>query len=95
MGYKKTGMPNGRPPSPHKRIAKAVADKNIEELLWAYIDLHSHELRKGDSTTFSANHLVSFVGELIKYAEKLGDDKPEGLTEIETFFKNNKKKKAV
>ncbi len=94
MGYKNTGMPNGRPPSPHKRIAKAVNDKNIEELLWAYIDLHSYELRKSETTTFSANHLVSFVGELIKYNEKLGNETEEGLTEIETFFKNNKKKKT-
>lgn len=93
MGYKKTGMPNGRPPSPHKRIAKAVNDKNIEELLWAYIDLHSYELRKSEATTFSANHLVSFVGELIKYNEKMGTE-DTGLSEIETFFKNNKKKKT-
>ena len=92
MGYKKTNMPNGRPPSPHKRIAKAVYEKDIEELLWAYIDLHSYELRKGDDTTFSANHLVSFVAELIKYADKLGTDDNKNLKEIETFFKNNKKK---
>lgn len=95
MAYKRTEMPNGRPPKPHNRIAKAVIEKNVEELLWAYIDLHSWELRKGSDQTFSANHLVSFVAELIKI-NNLKEDVDAGATlELEAFIGGkNKKKKA-
>jgi hypothetical protein len=85
-------MPNGRPKSPHKRIAKAVNDKNIEELLWAYIDLHAYELRKGDEITFSGNQMTAILSELIKHTKELSDGGNGNMTEIETFFKNNKKK---
>ena len=96
MGYKKTHMPNGRPKSPHKRIAKAVIEKNIEELLWAYIDLHAYELRKGDTITFSGNQMTAILSELIKWASRNGEEEVEGVSDIESFFKNkNKKAKAI
>ena len=77
MSYKKTGMPGGRPKSPHKRIAKAVIEKNIEELLWAYIDLHAYELRKGDDSTFSGSQMTAILSELIKWATKNTEEEVE------------------
>lgn len=96
MGYRKTNMPNGRPKSPHKRIAKAVIEKNIEELLWSYIDLHAYELRKGDDSTFSGSQMTAILSELIKWATKNTEEEVEGVSDIESFFKNkNKKAKAI
>lgn len=95
MGYKRTGMPNGRPPSPHNRIAKAVVDQDVEELLWAYIDLHSYELRKGDPSTFNANHLVSFVAELIKINNNKSPEDTGSTLELEAFLGGKEKKKKA
>ena len=96
MSYKKTGMPNGRPKSPHNRIAKAVIDQNIEELLWAYIDLHAYELRKGEAITFSGNQMTAILSELIKWVERNGDTENEGGSkELNIFLDNIKKKKQA
>lgn len=92
MAYTKTGCKNGRPKAPKTIIRKAINDRNIEDLLWAYIYEHNVALNDGEEPHFKTNHIVSFIQELIKIKNEKGEDLDKN--DLEAFF-DNKKLKAV
>lgn len=55
-------------------IQNAVNDKNVEALLWAFLNHSVAELRdEGGLKSFSGNHIISMLDQLIK----LQDNKPK------------------
>lgn len=91
--YKPTGMPNGRPPAAKSVIRKAISDRNLEDLLWAYIYEHNNALNAGQTPIFDTRHIVSFIQELSKIRAEKGEDlNKEDLT---AFFDDKRKKIKV
>lgn len=64
----KKGQHNiGRPPSSHRLMVKAMANRDIKELYWAFLTLSVNEIRNGGAlTTFSGNHVVAMLDSLQK-----------------------------
>lgn len=56
-----------RPKATTTVIQNAVNDKNVEELIWAFLNHSVGELRnEGSLKSFSGNHIISMLDQLIK-----------------------------
>ena len=56
-----------RPKATTTVIQEAVRDKNVEDLIWAFLNHSVSELRNnGDLKSFSGNHIISMLDQLIK-----------------------------
>lgn len=52
---------------PENKMRRAIDDKNIEDFLWACLDLATVEIKNdADNRTFSGRDINSFVDQLVK-----------------------------
>jgi hypothetical protein len=74
-GFPRNGnYKGGRPKKTTTVMKEAVNDKNVEALLWAFLNHSVAELRdEGGLKSFSGNHIISMLDQLIK----LQDNKPK------------------
>jgi hypothetical protein len=70
------------------RMMDAVDDKNVENLIWAFIDLSVKELKNEKVLkTLSANHIISLMDQLIKMEkDRPQSERTEDLDEIRDFL---------
>jgi hypothetical protein len=72
-----------RPKATTTVIQEAVRDKNVEDLIWAFLNHSVSELRNnGDLKSFSGNHIISMLDQLIKLQDGK-DNKKENTQELQ------------
>ena len=64
-----------RPPKAIVNMNRAIREKNIDDLLWSYVELMTYELRENiERKTFSGRDITGFVSELSKREDKAAPD---------------------
>jgi hypothetical protein len=82
----------GRPKTGTTLIQEAVNNRDVDALIWAFIQHSAQEIKKnGKLETFSGNHLVAFVDQLMKSREVketgISEDEIDGLKKFLTVAK--------
>jgi hypothetical protein len=78
----------GRPKKTTTIIQKAVENRSLEDLYWAFLSHSVHELRQdGELKTFSGNHIVSMLDSLQKLDAAKGADSKEQINEVKDWLK--------
>lgn len=78
-----------RRPSPAVLMRKAVFKKNINDFLWACLDLASSELKMdGKFSTFEGSDLKSIASEIIKLQKGKGDVSEEKTSDLTEWLMN-------
>ena len=82
---------------PRNLMRKAVHEKNIEDFIWACLELSCVELKKdGKSQTFNGRDIQSFLDHLVKIDKDKKDrgettaDDPNKVKEINDWLKQVK-----
>jgi len=82
----------GRPKKTTTIIQKAVENRDLEDLYWAFLSHSVHELRnEGELKTFSGNHIVAMLDSLQKLAQNKPENTKEKIDEVKGWLLDQKK----
>lgn len=78
---------NGRPRKSTTIIQDSVDNQDVSQLIWAFLNHSVYELKQdGKMHTFSGNHIISLIEQLIKLEESKPEDTSEDIANIKDFL---------